>query len=154
MITIINRQRKITIDIKAIKTKTEKMIEVLGYKGFDVSILFTTNASIQKFNKQFRHKNKPTDILSFPYHANIKPGQKIKTTTPDDKNLGDIIISVEYVNKVAAELKTSLQQHITRLLAHGLAHLLNYDHHTDVDFKAMEKVERQLMSEFGLNLEK
>jgi rRNA maturation RNase YbeY len=144
MITIINRQRKIAIDIKDATIKVEKMVEVLGYKDFDVNILFTTNASIKKFNKQFRHKDKPTDILSFPYHANIKPGQRIKPKTIEDKTLGDIIISVEYTKKVAAELKIPLQQHLIRLLAHGIAHLLNYDHHTDAQFKAMDKVEKKL----------
>jgi len=146
MITIINRQRKILFDKLLIEKQLHKMLTVVGYSDFDVNILFTTNATIRSYNKQYRHKDKATDILSFPFHANVKPGQKIKIVTPDDKNLGDIIISLEYVKKVAKEIGAPFDAHLTRLLAHGTAHLLNYDHETDAQFKAMHKIESRLLN--------
>lgn len=121
------------------------MLEVLGYKDFDVGILLTTNATIKRYNQIFRKKDKPTDILSFPFHTEIKPGQKIQAKTPEEKNLGDIIISLEYVAQKAGELGRTFDQHLRILLAHGIAHLLNYDHQTDQEFKKMMQIEKKLL---------
>ena len=91
-----NSQRKIKINENKIKKNIEKILNNLNYKDFGVNIWFTTNKTIQKFNNDFRKKYKATDVLSFPFHTNIKPGQRIKPQTSDDKNLGDIIISLEF----------------------------------------------------------
>lgn len=146
MITIINRQRKIAVSRADVEKKLSKMLELIGYADFDVNVMLTTNATIKKYNLNFRHKDKATDILSFPFHADLKPGQRIKVSSPEDKNLGDIIISLEYVEKVAKEIGVPFKAHLTTLLAHGVAHLLNYDHSTDAQFKAMQKVEQKLLA--------
>lgn len=124
----------------------EQMIKTLGYEGFDVGVLLTTNSSIRKYNRDFRDKDKPTDILSFPFHADLQPGEKIIPHDEADKNLGDIIISLEYVIKKAAELERSFEEHLVILLAHGMAHLLNYDHITDEEYAVMQKVETKLLT--------
>lgn len=146
MITINNRQRKIKVDIKKMKLELELMLQALGYPNFDVGVLLTTNAKIRRYNCDYRNKDKPTDILSFPYHTQLKPGEKIKVNDADDKNLGDMIISLEYVQKDAPKTwGRSFEEHLTHLLAHGLAHLLNYDHQTDEEFAVMQKVEKKLL---------
>ena len=121
------------------------MLHLLNYKDFDIGIWFTTNKTMQKQNQKYRKKNRPTDILSFPYHTNLKPGQKIKIMSDDDKNLGDIIISLEYCKKSASELKVGLHKHLKTLLAHGIAHLLGYTHKTDLQFLGMSKIEKKLL---------
>ena len=146
MITIINRQRKIKVNLDDVKKNLSKMLEFVEYKDFDVNVLFTTDATIKKYNKKFRQQDKSTDILSFPFHSDLKPGKAIKINSPDDKNLGDIIISLEYVQQVAKEIGVPFKAHLKTLLAHGVAHLLNYDHKTDAQFKAMQKIEQQLLS--------
>jgi len=151
MILINNRQRKIKINSKDLHAKAAKMLEVLGYQDFDLGILLTTNASIHKLNKTYRHKDKPTDILSFPYHPELKAGEKIKVQSPDDKNLGDLIISLEYVQKEAHKTwNRTFDDHLTALLAHGIAHLLGYDHILDKDYAVMQKVEKKLLEAVGL----
>ncbi len=145
MIKIINKQRKIKINEKKIKKIIAAMLTKLGYDDFDIGIFFTTNQTIKKYNKQFRNKDTATDILSFPYHAGLKPGQKIVVKNPEDKNLGDIIISLEYAQKAAPEWDRSFDQHLIALLAHGIAHLLNFDHKTDAQAKVMEGVEARLI---------
>lgn len=151
MIIIKNRQRKIKVDIKDLHAKTQKMLGVLSnkdanYQDFDLGIMLTTNKTIRKFNKQFRGKDKPTDILSFPFHDYLKPGQKIKIKSPEDKNLGDLIISLEFAQKDAAiTWNRKLNEHLIALLAHGIAHLLGYDHITDQEFDKMLKIERMLL---------
>ena len=146
MITLRNTQRKISVNTNRLKQNAKKMLAVLGYQDFDLGIWFTTNTTIKNYNKRFRNKNKPTDILSFPYHANLKPGGKIIVSEPEDKNCGDIIISLEYVISDAAQYNQTLKQRLDVLLAHGISHLLGYDHKSDNEYKAMQLVEKRLLA--------
>ncbi len=161
MIVIKNRQRKIKVDTKDLHAKAFKMLGVLNnkilnnkdinYQDFDLGILLTTNKTIRKFNKQFRGKDKPTDILSFPFHDYLKPGQKIKIKSPEDKNLGDLIISLEFAQKDAKTTwNRQFNEHLIALIAHGIAHLIGYDHMNDKDFDKMLKVELELLKSVGI----
>ena len=145
MIKIINRQKKIKIDTKKIKSNIQRILSFLGYSDFDIGILFTTNKTIKKYNKKYRGKDQPTDILSFPYHTNLKPGQKIKVKNPEDKNLGDIIISLERVMSDSNEENRSFKDHLSLILAHGITHLLGHDHKTEKQYKAMRQFETKLL---------
>jgi probable rRNA maturation factor len=149
MILIINRQKKIKLNINLIKSNIKKILDFLGYSNFDIGIYFTTNNTIKKYNKKYRDKNKYTDILSFPYHDNLKPGQKISIKDIEDKNLGDIIISLEHAKKDSQEQNINFQEYIFILLIHGISHLLNYDHKTEKDFKIMKKFEKSLLSQIN-----
>lgn len=146
MILIKNSQRKISIDVSRIKKDAEKLLSFLGYKDFDLGILLTTNRTIRKFNKIYRKKDKSTDILSFPYHTELKVGQKIHVKFPEDKNLGDIIISLEFAQKDARGLNKPLSEHLRTLLIHGIAHLLGYDHETEKTFRIMDEFEHKLLN--------
>lgn len=145
MIIIKNNVRKIKIHEGKLKANVQAMLDFLHYADFDLGIWLTTNATIRKYNHQFRKKDKATDIVSFPYHTTLKAGKRITVKSDDDKNLGDIIISLEYVKKTAVAFDRTFDQHLICLLAHGIAHLLGHDHMTDEDHKAMEKVEQQLL---------
>lgn len=146
MITIKNSQRKIDIDVVCIESHVQKMLDVIGCGDFDLGIWFTTNKTIRQYNKKYREKDAPTDILSFPYHKDLKPGQKIIAREPDDKNLGDIIISLERARGDAQALGRPFHQHIDVLLAHGIAHLLGYDHKTDREYEQMRGIEKKLLN--------
>ena len=100
---------------------------------------------IHKYNKEYRHIDKPTDVLSFPYHTELKAGQKIKVKAEEDKNLGDLIIAPEYVMHDLPKWGTTFEKHLQRLLVHGICHLLGYDHINDEDYKVMHKKETQLL---------
>lgn|SRR3990167_1555010 len=144
MILIKNRQRKIKVDEKQLELWGKACLDNLGYSNFDLGILLTTNPTIQKFNREYRKKDKPTDILSFPFHQ-LKPGQKINPQIESDKNLGDLIISLEYVKKDAPKWNHSFNERMKVLLVHGICHLLGYDHEEDEDFKLMQKQEKKLL---------
>lgn len=170
MIIIKNTQRKIKINTKKIEHYVNQILKILNYDDYDVCIWFTTNKTIKKYNKIFRKKDKPTDILSFPFYTELKPGQRIKplpkTATKeqiqDAQNLGDIIISPEFAQKYIFETlnnnkdnqstKTSdinsinFDQHLKILLVHGLCHLIGYDHITDQDYKIMHKKEMAILT--------
>ncbi len=144
MITIKNRQRKIKIDTVNLKALAQKMLESIKYNDFDLGILLTTNRAIRKYNKQYRKKDKPTDILSFGYHQ-LKPGEHIKVEEPEDKNIGDLILSLEYIKKDAPRWNQTFDERIPILIAHGIAHLLGYDHETEEGYKQMQKIEKMLL---------
>jgi rRNA maturation RNase YbeY len=146
MIFIKNNQKKIIVNIHRLHECAQIMLKFLKYQDFDLSINLTTNTTIQKYNKKFRGKDKPTDILSFPFHENLKAGKRIDAKIKDNKNLGDIIISLEYAQKDAKTTwNRKFDDHLIALLAHGIAHLIGYDHQTDTEFKAMLKMEKALL---------
>jgi probable rRNA maturation factor len=145
MILIKNSQRKIKIDTARLQSDAQKCLDALNYSDFDLGIWLTTNKTIHFYNKTYRHKDKPTDILSFPAHPELKAGQRIKATSADDKGLGDLIISLEYVQKEAKKLGVTFEQRMQRLLVHGICHLLGYDHIEDADYKVMLQKEMSLL---------
>jgi|GEM_PF-188059 probable rRNA maturation factor len=86
----------------------------------EVTVLLTTDAAIRKLNRQFRHKNKATDVLSFP--ADGIGAEEIA---------GDLAISVSTASRQAVELDHTLSIELKVLILHGLLHLAGYDHETD-----------------------
>ena len=98
-------------------------------KKVSLTILLSNNKNIQKLNKKFRNKNKPTDILSFPSEKkyNIKK-------TP---YIGDIVISYEFMNKPKVLSILEFKNKVTKIFIHGFLHLLGYDHIKLKDFKKM-----------------
>jgi rRNA maturation RNase YbeY len=145
MITIRNSQRKIKIDIRQLKRDAQTILDALDYDDYDLGIWLTTNKTIHKYNKEYRHKDKPTDILSFPYHTELKAGERIKIKSEEDKNLGDLIFAPEYIMQDLPKWNTTFEKHLQRLLVHGICHLLGYDHIKDVDYKVMHRKELQLL---------
>jgi probable rRNA maturation factor len=145
MIKIKNTQRTFKIDTKTLTRHASLMLKALKYDDFDLGIWFTTNKTIRHYNKTYRHKDKPTDVLSFPFYPDLKPGERIKALHDDEKGLGDLIISLEYTHKDAPNWGQSFEQRLDVLLAHGITHLLGYDHQTDEEFAQMQKVEKMLL---------
>lgn len=146
MILIKNSQRTIKINLNKLQEDAQKILRILRYEDFDLGIWLTTNKTIRNYNRDYRHKDKATDILSFSYHADLKPGKRIQVKTPEDKNLGDLIISLEYVQKTAQELGQTLEQRMQILLVHGICHLQGYDHELDEDYKVMHRKEMMLLN--------
>lgn len=145
MINIKDSQRSIKINATQLKKDVETFLTALDYEDFDLGIWITTDATIQKYNREYRQKDKPTDILSFPYHDTLKAGKRIKVQESEDENLGDLIISAAYVKKDAARLGISFERRMRRLLVHGICHLLGYDHMKDSEYKVMLAKERELL---------
>ncbi len=103
----------------------------------DVELILTDNVTIQNYNKEYRHLDKPTDVLSFPI-------ENISGHEP----AGTIVISVEYANNAAKELGHTLDEEVALLLIHGLLHLLGYDH--EADNGEMREKEEFWIKEFEL----
>ncbi|TET05873.1 rRNA maturation RNase YbeY [Candidatus Dependentiae bacterium] len=146
MVTIKNTVRTIPVNIKKLKMDAQKLLDLLGYSDFDLGIWLTTNNTIRKYNRLYRKKDNPTDILSFPNYPNLRPGERINVKTLEEKDLGDIIISLEYGVREAKQLEISLQKWLQQLLVHGVCHLLGYTHDTDEEYKKMQKKETYLLT--------
>ena len=149
MILIKNTQRKIFLDIPKIHHEVENILQILGYAGFDLGIWFTSDATIRTYNRQYRHQDKPTDVLSFPYHSELKAGEQITVTHPDDKNLGDLIVSPAYVERNAQELGVTFEHRLRVILIHGICHLLGYDHIKDEDYMVMHAKEQDILKKLS-----
>lgn len=137
-------------DETALRADAQALLDILGYGDFDLGILLTNNNSIQEYNRAYRHQDKPTDILSFAYHSDLKAGEAITVNAPEDKNLGDIIISLEYVRKDAPNWDQTFEQRMRVLLVHGICHLRGYDHIEDEDYMVMHKEEDRLLTLLSL----
>tara|TARA_B100000989_G_C19364456_1_gene394703 strand:+ start:196 stop:657 length:462 start_codon:yes stop_codon:yes gene_type:complete len=105
-------------------------------KKVSLTLLLSNNKKIKELNKNFRNKNKPTDILSFPFNKIIK----IKKKT----YIGDIIISYDFINKPKTQNKEIFKNRLIKTFIHGFLHLLNFDHKKNKDYKKMLKVEKQI----------
>ena len=105
-------------------------------KKVSFTLLLSNNKNIQKLNRLFRKKNKPTDILSFPFTK--KMGISKQTY------LGDIIISYNFLNKPKS-LKTKLfKEKVIKIFIHGFLHLLGFDHKKNKDYIKMLREEEQI----------
>lgn len=108
---------------KFVKEITKKILEELNLDKVEVSITLTDNDKIRELNKNWRNKDKETDVLSFP--INEKPLRYRYTV------LGDVVISIPFAKRQAEEIGYSYKEEILRLLIHGILHLLGYDHEKD-----------------------
>ena len=105
-------------------------------KKVSFTLLLSNNKNIKELNKNFRKKNKSTDILSFPLDKKIK----IKKNT----YLGDIIISYNYLDKPKSQDLKSFKEKVAKILIHGFLHLLGFDHKKNKDYSKMLKEENLL----------
>ena len=105
-------------------------------KKVTFSLLLSNNKNIKKLNKIFRHKNKSTDILSFPLNKNIKISK--------NTYLGDIIISYNYLDKPKTQDLKLFKHKVVKIFIHGFLHLLDFDHKTNKDYSKMLREENYL----------
>ncbi len=108
----------------------------------ELAIVLTDDSAIRALNRDWRGMDKPTNVLSFPGGGNA----------PDDEapHLGDVIIAYETTAREAQEEGKSLADHLTHLTVHGYLHLLGYDHETDGEAEAMERLESVILARLGV----
>ncbi len=99
-----------------------------------VSVLLTTDAEMKRLNRTFRHKNRPTDVLSFPAIA-------IPGLPSDQQHGGDLAISLETAARQAEHFGHALDQELKILILHGLLHLAGLDHETDAGEMAARELD-------------
>ncbi|MFM5895528.1 MAG: rRNA maturation RNase YbeY [Novosphingobium sp.] len=119
---------------------TAQISPELANPRLSVSLLFADDAEVQTLNREWRAKDKPTNVLSFPMLE--RADLLALTDKGGPEMLGDIAIALETCEREAAEKQISLEHHLTHLLIHGLLHLAGYDHETSAeDAREMEELE-------------
>jgi probable rRNA maturation factor len=130
----------------AIDNKTDILINLdklediaLSITDKDIELLLVDDMHIQELNHHYRQKDKPTDVLSFPLHHQIK-----------NMPLGSIVISLETAKRQSKEHNHNLKDEVAILFIHGMLHLLGFDH--EADEGEMESKEEDLAQQFNLPL--
>ena len=130
-----------------VRAAAEKVGELYGLADAELSVTLTDNAHIHAMNREYRHIDRPTDVLSFALNESEEPAV---TGGPAVNVLGDIIISVERANEQAAEYGHSLRREVAFLTVHGMLHLLGYDHMEEADRLEMEREQKYVMDQLGI----
>ncbi|ESA35411.1 upf0054 family [Leptolyngbya sp. Heron Island J] len=116
---------------------------------YEVNLLLTDDVTIRQLNATYRHQDKATDVLAFAAQETEIPGaQTIYQTAP--LPLGDVVISVETAQRQRHDAHYSLTQELAWLAAHGLLHLLGWDHPDDIALKIMLEQQQQLLRQIDL----
>jgi len=109
----------------------------------EAAVRLTNDEGIRTLNREFRGKDKATDVLSFPVGDTLLPGE--------DAMLGDIAIALDFVRREAALENKSFEDHLAHLFVHGLLHLVGHDHETVDEAVEMEDLERSILARLGIN---
>ncbi len=105
-------------------------------KKLSLTLLLSNNKNIKKLNKRFRNKDKPTDILSFPFETKIKKKKQ--------SYIGDIIISYNFMDKPKNQSLVLFKEKVIKTFIHGFLHLLGFDHIKLKDYNKMLKEEQKI----------
>lgn len=142
---IIQNKTKSKISLVWLEKKFKEIIKETGVSGIDIDLTLLGNAAIRKLNKQYRKKDKATDVLSFPLFEK-------KEARKGNIFLGDIVISIPVALRQAKEHQVSFKAELLFLLIHGTLHLLSYDHEkSEREAKVMQRLERKIFSKVLTN---
>jgi probable rRNA maturation factor len=121
-----------------VRTAADATLASEGAVGEGVTLLLTDDQTIRELNQRFRAQDRPTNVLSFPAPQN------------PERFLGDIALAYGVCAHEAEAQGKSLAHHLQHLVAHGVLHLLGYDHVTDAQANEMEDLERAVLAGLGI----
>ena len=116
-----------------------KVLHKLGLENWELSVLFCSNSYIKSLNAQYRDKDEPTDVLSFPLGETL-PG------TDGVYLAGDLVVSLDAMEENARFFSVSADEELRRLLVHGILHLSGEDHATNKAGEPMLKVQEEILA--------
>jgi probable rRNA maturation factor len=126
-------------DAEALTRKTaEAVLALERLADRNLVVLLTSDIAVRALNAEFRRQDKPTNVLSFPAPPN------------PEQHVGDVALAYETCAREAAEQGKPLAHHLQHLVAHGVLHLLGYDHMSDPEAEEMEGLERMVLAGLGV----
>jgi probable rRNA maturation factor len=128
--------------------RAERMLAALELSAAELSVLLCDDATIHALNRQHRKKDKPTDVLAFALREGKLPHGTSLERGPTEA-LGDVVISLDTARRQAEERGRTLWDEVTLLLAHGLLHLIGYDHRTRAEERVMNARADMLVAAAG-----
>ena len=129
--------------LSRLRRSSTRFLDALDLDRVELSVLLTTDDGIRVLNREWRRKDRPTDVLSFPA-GEPPPG----ATGP--RHLGDVILSLDTARRQARAHRRTLRDELDLYLAHGLLHLLGHDHHRRGDAQRMAALEARLLGRPGM----
>ncbi len=128
--------------VPAVEADAAAVLAAFDLLDAELSIMLCDDATIWPLNRDYRGKDRPTDVLAF--------AQREGTPVPGQEHvLGDVVISVETAARQAAERGHTTAHELRVLLVHGICHLLGYDHEQDDEAEVMEAKEREILRVLG-----
>lgn len=126
------------LSLQRLKTRARRMLHALDHFDHELSVVLVDDESMRELNRTYRDRDAPTDVLSFSMaegeYGDINP-----------RVLGDVVIAVPTARRQAARARRDAFDEVTMLLAHGVLHLLGWDHQTDTQDVAMKRETRRLV---------
>lgn len=132
------RLEGVDVATDAVEADARRILEEMGLPDAELSLVLCDDPFIHALNRDYRGKDRPTDVLSF----SMREGEE---ADPDDPVLGDVVISLDTAARQAAEQSHPLDQEVRHLLVHGVLHLLGHDHEEDDEAAQMDAVARHLL---------
>jgi probable rRNA maturation factor len=144
---VLNRQRGVRVPVKDLTRFLARARRALRLPAESVSVCLVTDSEIARWNRAYRGKPGPTDVLSFPAGGENGSGPKPGKNSPA-VYLGDIAIAPAVARRNARRFRRTLGQEMRILILHGMLHLMGYDHETDTG--QMDRRESHLRRSLGL----
>lgn len=119
--------------------------------SIEVSVKFTSDAEVRALNRDYRGKDRPTNVLSFPMLDMDGIGGMANSDHCGEIMFGDIVLAFGTCASEAEARKITAPAHATHLIVHGTLHLLGYDHMEEDEAEAMESLEQDVMAALGLH---
>lgn len=135
-VDVVTKSKKWVGKEKLVERLAKKLISLVKSDAQELSISLVSDRQIKKINLQFRDKNKPTNVLSFPAFDRVF--------------LGDIVIAYETLEREAKEQKKKFNDHLTHLILHSILHLLGHDHEEEKMAQKMEKLEIKILKQLDI----
>lgn len=148
-VVVRNLQKVVPLRRARLRKDVDTLRHILGIQKFDLGIICVDNERIQQINHIYRKKNVPTDVLSFPFYEELRPGKMPCPLYRDELNLGDIFLGVEFVMKQYKNESIDLHGALTVVAAHGICHLLGYRHETEEEWTEMLQKENYILNEYN-----
>ncbi len=138
----INNLTDFPIDERFFKKVVQEILKNESEENSSLSVAFVKEEEIKKLNNKYLKKNKPTDVLSFPHNTDF-----LKETKNFKDSLGEVVICPSVVEKNAQQLSVSIKRELSKMLIHGILHLLGYEHEKgEKRAEEMEKKENHYLS--------
>lgn len=115
-------------------------------RNVEVSVVLSNDGEIQELNHEYRGKDKPTNVLSFPQEADVFSLKHLDTCVL----LGDIVLSIETIQREIVQQQKLMHHHLAHLIVHSTLHLIGYDHETDSDAEKMEALEIDILGQYTI----
>jgi len=125
------------LDLARLRRRGSVLLRGLGRTGEELTLSLVDDVAIRGLNRDYRGKDRPTDVLSFSLVEGAHGSRR-------GRLLGDVVISVETAARQARERRRGLEETVTRLLIHGMLHVVGHDHERAEEARAMSAEERRL----------